>query len=80
MPKRSKTVMLTLRVPISLRAGLRGAAETDHRSVNSVSLPVLGCFAIRNASASAGRVVVARTARSVNHETRVAGYPGMILA
>jgi hypothetical protein len=41
MPKRSKTVMLTLRVPISLRARLRGAAKGDHRSVNGLVVALL---------------------------------------
>lgn len=41
MAKAPKTVMLTLRVPISLRAALRDAAEADHRSVNGLVVKML---------------------------------------
>jgi hypothetical protein len=41
MAKRPKTVMLTLRVPISLRAKLRDAAKGDHRSVNGLVVALL---------------------------------------
>jgi predicted HicB family RNase H-like nuclease len=34
-------VMLTLRIPASLRAKLRDAAKTDHRSVNSLVVKLL---------------------------------------
>jgi len=36
MAKRGKTVMLTLRIPSSLRSALRRAAQDDHRSVNGL--------------------------------------------
>jgi hypothetical protein len=35
MASKSKTVMLTLRIPASLRSALRSSAKGDHRSVNS---------------------------------------------
>lgn len=41
MAKRSKTVMLTLRVPISLRTALRSASKADHRSVNGLVVALL---------------------------------------
>jgi hypothetical protein len=41
MAKRSKSVTLTLRVPISLRAALRSAAKGDHRSVNGLVVALL---------------------------------------
>ncbi len=41
MPKKPKTVMLTLRIPISLRTALRDAAEADHRSVNGLVVKLL---------------------------------------
>jgi hypothetical protein len=41
MTKRSKTVMLTLRVPTALRAALRSSAKGDHRSVNGLVIALL---------------------------------------
>jgi hypothetical protein len=41
MAKRPKTVMLTLRIPASLRTALRSAAKTDHRSVNGLVVALL---------------------------------------
>lgn len=38
---KSKTVMLTLRVPDDLRAALRKAAENDRRSVNNLVVAML---------------------------------------
>jgi hypothetical protein len=38
---KSKTVMLTLRVPRDLRAALRKAAEDDRRSVNNLVVALL---------------------------------------
>ena len=51
MAKRLKTVMLTLRVPISLRARLRGAAKGDHRSVNGLVIALLSRALGRDSSA-----------------------------
>jgi hypothetical protein len=41
MAKRPKTVMLTLRIPTSLRSKLRDAAKSDHRSVNGLVVLLL---------------------------------------
>jgi hypothetical protein len=41
MEKRSKTVMLTLRIPTGLRSALRTAAKGDHRSVNGLVVSLL---------------------------------------
>jgi predicted HicB family RNase H-like nuclease len=41
MAKRSKTVMLTLRIPDDLRAALRKAAKADRRSVNNLVVAML---------------------------------------
>jgi hypothetical protein len=41
MEKRSKTVMLTLRIPADLRSALRTAAKGDHRSVNGLVVSLL---------------------------------------
>jgi hypothetical protein len=41
MAKRSKTVMLTLRIPTALRTTLRAAAKGDHRSVNGLVVSLL---------------------------------------
>jgi hypothetical protein len=38
---KSKTVMLTLRIPAPLRAALRSSAKTEHRSVNSLVVAML---------------------------------------
>jgi hypothetical protein len=38
---KSKTVMLTLRVPSGLRAALQKAAKDDHRSVNNLVVAML---------------------------------------
>ena len=40
-PSNPKTVMLTLRVPSSLRKALRKAAVDDHRSLNNLVVSML---------------------------------------
>jgi hypothetical protein len=41
VPKKPKTVMLTLRIPSALRAALRDAARDDHRTVNGLVVTLL---------------------------------------
>jgi hypothetical protein len=41
MARSPKTVMLTLRIPTTLRAALRSAARDDHRSVNGLVVALL---------------------------------------
>jgi hypothetical protein len=38
---KTKTVMLTLRIPAELRTALRKAAKDDHRSVNGLVVALL---------------------------------------
>jgi hypothetical protein len=41
MASKSKTVMLTLRIPAPLRTALRNSAKGDHRSVNGFVVALL---------------------------------------
>jgi hypothetical protein len=38
---KTKTVMLTLRIPAPLRVALRNSVKTEHRSVNSLVVAML---------------------------------------